>query len=112
MNAYLFYRIIDQRKNKRRLMFSSAQKDTHVTELHARIPLTILRRHMVLLSFRMRLKIHVGHMKELICDFSPKGLLTAFVKFFAFVNLDGFFSPDFVGGYTTNFSGKRGTMKF
>lgn len=38
--------IIDQRKNKRRLMFSSAQKDTHVTELHARIPLTVLRRHM------------------------------------------------------------------
>lgn len=69
-------------------MFSSAQKDTHVTELHARIPLTILRRHMVLLSFRMRLKIHVGHMKELICDFSPKGLLTAFVQFFAFVNLE------------------------
>lgn len=54
-------------------MFSSAQKDTHVTELHARIPLTILRRHMVhvLLSFRIRLKIHVGHMKELICDVCP-----------------------------------------
>lgn len=30
-------------------MFSSAQKDTHVTELHARIPLTVLRRHMVII---------------------------------------------------------------
>ncbi|XP_062593708.1 protein CFAP20DC-like [Saccostrea cucullata] len=38
--------VIDQRKNKRRLMFSSAQKDIQANELHARIPLTIVRRHM------------------------------------------------------------------
>lgn len=67
---------------------------------------------MVLLFFRMRLKIYVGYMKELICDFSLKGLLIVFVEFFVFVNFDGFFFFDFVGGYIINFLGKRGIMKF
>ncbi|KAK3579069.1 hypothetical protein CHS0354_029929 [Potamilus streckersoni] len=38
--------VTDMGNNKRRLCFSSAQKDTQITPLHARIPLTVLKRGM------------------------------------------------------------------
>jgi len=42
------YSVTDLANNKRRLFLSTTQKETHVAAtLHARVPLTIMKRHKV-----------------------------------------------------------------